>query len=318
MTSNSPPEKNKLSLLWLGFGQIGRQFSTLSSASSFDITALTRNCSQVDLSANPLHDSPNLSKFSSSVHYLCSSVQETHNYEHLFDNPNLSVVISLTPKTRSDQGYREAYVEPIVELSNLIKRKNITPKRVVFVSSTSVYAQDDGSVVDESSATTPVGFAGARMLEAEQVLLNACSTAVIVRFSGIYGPGRFRLLDSVLQGQSSPGPGFGVNAYTNRIHQYDCAQVIAHVLTLEQPESIYIGSDDVSCTGGEIKRYLASAMGVEYAEEPILPDNKNQLRYTGKRLSNQRLKNSGYEFLYPSYREGYPEILEEYLRSKKA
>jgi len=71
-----------------------------------------------------------------------------------------------------------------------------TLRRFIFVSSTSVYHQNDGSIVDENSATNPVRFNGQLVLEGERQVRDL-SIGTVVRFSGIYGSGRTRMIDRV-------------------------------------------------------------------------------------------------------------------------
>jgi len=71
------------------------------------------------------------------------------------------------------------------------------PGRLVFVGSTSVYGQTDGSWVTEESPALPDRETGRILLEAERIALAVGGG--VARLSGIYGPGR-----SVLLKNSSP------------------------------------------------------------------------------------------------------------------
>src|SRR5256886_16983899 len=82
---------------------------------------------------------------------------------------------------------RAVYVDG---LRNVLSRLR-APRRFLYVSSTSVYGQRDGEEVDETSATEPVEESGRVVLEAESVLRSVCPEAVVLRFAGIYGPGRW-------------------------------------------------------------------------------------------------------------------------------
>jgi nucleoside-diphosphate-sugar epimerase len=87
----------------------------------------------------------------------------------------------------SDEIYRQVYVEGLENLCQLPVIRAATP-RLLFVSSTSVYGQDDGSWVTESSPAAPTRFSGVRTLEAERVALTSGYPAVVLRCGGIYGP----------------------------------------------------------------------------------------------------------------------------------
>ena len=81
---------------------------------------------------------------------------------------------------------RQVYVDG---LANVLAHLP-TPRRFLYVSSSSVYGQSDGGWVDEASPTEPLEESGRIVLEAERTLHAALPDAVVLRFSGIYGPGR--------------------------------------------------------------------------------------------------------------------------------
>ena len=205
------------------------------------------------------------------------------------------IVVTLTPSERSDVGYQRAYVGPMRLLVALLAERQLRP-RIVFVSSTAVYGQDQGQWLDETSATEPTQYNGVRLLEAEQVLLNADLDVIIARFSGIYGPGRERLLEQVRHGLPISR---NLLAYSNRIHADDGARALAHLLQLAAPESHYLVTDSEPVLLGEVVRGLANAL-----QRPA-PSSSAGAPFSGKRLRNTRLLASGFRFLYPSWREGY-------------
>lgn len=199
-----------------------------------------------------------------------------------------------------DGAYRRAYVDGVYNLLDALVAAGRPPERFVFASSTSVYGQSGGEWVDETSQTEPTGFAGRRMLEGEQAARSGPCAAVAVRFGGIYGPGRLRLLRRVVDG------GECVDAppvYTNRIHRDDCAGVLAHLAFLEQPEPVYLAVDDEPAPECEVMDWLAARLGVaapgRRGQGGALPARGN------KRCRNARLRASGYAFRYPGYRAGY-------------
>jgi hypothetical protein len=102
-----------------------------------------------------------------------------------------------------------------------------TARRLLFVSSSSVFAQKDGEWIDETASTEPEGYSGKVMLEAEQLALHSGIPASVVRLTGIYGPGREWLLSQVRQGYrvAEEPPLYG-----NRIHAEDAASLLAFLL----------------------------------------------------------------------------------------
>ena len=205
----------------------------------------------------------------------------------------------LTPDRYDDAGYQRTFVGGMERLCRALQETGNHSARLVFVSSTGVYGEDDGRWVDESSPTEPARFSGRRLLEAEAVAGAHPGGAVIVRFAGIYGPGREALIRRVERGAPCQGD---PPRYTNRIHEEDCAGVLAHVGALEAPAPVYIGVDDAPCTQCEIMDWLAAGMGL-----PAPPREAGTGR--GRRCSNRRLLADGYRPRYPDYRTGYRPLL---------
>jgi len=204
-----------------------------------------------------------------------------------------------TPDEFTDAAYERAFV---TGLRHLLAALGTPPARLVFVSSTGVYGQSDGSWVDENSPTEPAAFSGQRLLEAETVARKGAAEPVIVRFGGIYGPGREAMLAKVRRGDpcSADPP-----RYTNRIHEDDCVGVLAHLGALPAPETLYVGVDSAPCTQCELMDWLAGRLGLPRPAR----DGGAPGRGGNKRCRNDRLLASGYRLRHPSYREGYEAML---------
>lgn len=205
-----------------------------------------------------------------------------------------AIVYTATPGERTPDGYRLAYVNG---LKTLLTRART--ERLIMVSSTAVFGQDQGEQVDETSPAEPRHFNGEILLEAERIAAEA--GGIVLRFSGIYGPGREYLLRSVRNGpvECRRDP----PVWTNRIHSEDCAAALAHLLELEQPESLYLASDARPAPRWDVLDWLARELGVP---GPVgAPDDAGQ----GKRVDASRLSKSGFELQYPDYRAGYGEML---------
>jgi nucleoside-diphosphate-sugar epimerase len=264
-------------LLIAGCGDLGIRLAGRLETSEWSVTGLRRRAEQLSAPIRPLaadlSDPASLAKL-----------------ELDWD----AVIYQATPGERSPPAYRQAYVEG---LQTLLDR--VEPGRLIFVSSTAVYGQDDGSWVDESSPTEPSAFNGEILLEAEGIAQAA--GGLVVRFSGIYGPGRDFLLRQIVAGRArcreQPAQ------WTNRIHADDCAAVLAHLLELDRPESLYCASDCRPSPRCEVLDWLASRLGQPQPAREI--DSGGQ----GKRIDNRRLLASGYDFIYPDYQSGYGALL---------
>lgn len=223
----------------------------------------------------------------------------------LGDNAFDYVVITLSPGEMSDAAYKATYVDG---LHNILTQLNTTKlHKLLWISSSSVYGQSDGSDVDENSATEPTRYAGQRQLEAEQQLSVLGDKACVVRFSGIYREGRHRLIEQIRAGKLSS---VVENDYiTNRIHIQDCVGILEHLITLDANDltvlPLYLGSDSTPVHYSELIHWLAHAMQMELP----LTGGEQTPRVGSKRCVNTRLIESGYHFIYPSYQEGFRALL---------
>ncbi len=226
------------------------------------------------------------------------------------------VVYSAAAAGFSEAQYQAAYVAGVSHLLEALRQTGQQPKRLLFTSSTSVYAQHQGERVDENSPAEAEGFTGRCIRQGEQRMWTSGWPAVAVRFGGIYGPGRTRLIDSVRDGTATCPEGPPV--YTNRIHRDDCARVLEHLIELPNPERLYVAVDDEPAPLDEVLCWLADPLGVPAPppapRSPLKPgaktDGNTALRFrASKRCRNARLRASGFRFRYPSYRDGYAALL---------
>ena len=215
------------------------------------------------------------------------------------------------PKQHDLSAYREIYEVGIKNLFHTFSKNHRTP-HWISVSSTSVYSQVHGEWVDENSLTEPGKFNGQLQLFSEQRVLAENKSNLIVRFSGIYGPGRKRMLRKAKQG----GPvQFSPPYYTNRIHKEDCIGVLMFLfekrLNGTKLHSHYLASDDEPAPLWEVVSWLAKQLQCRPPE--IKEADKDAAQ--NKRCRNKRLKELGYRFQYPSYREGYPQLIHDFDNS---
>lgn len=215
------------------------------------------------------------------------------------------LVYSAAASQHDEAGYRAAYVDGLRHVLSWLAERGQKPRRLLFVSSSGVYGQQDGEWINESSAAEPKKYTGSVMLEAEQLALASGIPASIVRLTGIYGPGREWLLSQVRQGyRVTEEPPL----YANRIHAEDAAGLLAFLIKADAQgqklEDCYIGVDDAPAPLAEVVAWLRQYMGVTQWSE------QDRVRRTGsKRCSNARARALGWEPQYPSYKEGYAAIL---------
>lgn len=219
-----------------------------------------------------------------------------------------AAVYAASADAYTEDAYRAAYHTGLRHFLDALEGQDAL-KRLVFVSSTGVYAQDNGEWVDEDSPAEAARPTARALLEGEALLRDAPVPAVVVRFSGIYGPGRTRLIDSVADGSARLDP--EDRRCLNHIHRDDCAGVLAHLLALARPAPLYLGTDCEPCPRNEMLRWIAGELGVPEPPVRETPEGGTRppARGGNRRYRNTRLLDSGYQFRYPTYREGYGALL---------
>ena len=219
------------------------------------------------------------------------------------EGPFDAIAYTASADSSSDDDYVKAY---ITGLENLLSA--VAAPRVVFTSSTAVYAQTDGGWVDESSPAESSHFTGKRLREAEALVLERATEGVVLRLGVIYGPGRQSLLGLVREGRASVAD--GPPEYTNRFHRDDCAGALAHLLTLDNPKSLYLGVDDDPVDRRTMIEWLAQELGAPPPQvKPAGQAQGGRRSLSNKRCRNALLKASGYRLLHPSFRDGYRALL---------
>ena len=203
--------------------------------------------------------------------------------------------------------YRGVYLQG---MRHLVAWLAGTPlKKFVYTSSTSVYGQNDGSLVEETSPTKPAAETARILVEAEKVLLEAareqCFPAVILRLAGIYGPGRGYWFRQYLKNEARiEGTGERI---LNMIHRDDVVGAIIAALKSGRPGEVYNVVDDEPVSQLGFFQWLSGRLGKELP--PTAPEDLGAVRkrgVTNKRVSNRRLKMElGYQFKYPTFRQGY-------------
>ncbi|MFO1488280.1 MAG: SDR family oxidoreductase [Verrucomicrobiota bacterium] len=216
------------------------------------------------------------------------------------------VVNCAAPGGGTVEGYRALYLEGTNNLLGWLRAH--PPRHYVYTSSTSVYGQNDGSWVDEQSATEPGTETGDILVATEQLVLKETVgkfPATILRSTGIYGPGRGYWLRQFLAGEARlEGQG---GRFLNMIHRDDLAGSIIAVLLRGRPGQIFNACDCEPVTQRGLYTWLSEQLGRPLP--PSVGENPESLRrraVTNKRISNGLLRREiGQTFLYPSFREGY-------------
>jgi dTDP-4-dehydrorhamnose reductase len=229
-----------------------------------------------------------------------------------FNNPstltNLPLIDILiycaAPNRVINDNYEDTYINGF---SNIISHLPSSPLHTFFISSTSVYAQDQYQWVNEHSITAPITASAKIMLRAEQQA-QATTNATVIRFSGIYSSHRLHLFKQVISGKSHPSNPVQLS---NRIHLDDCVGVIAHFIhklaNQQVIASLYLASDMCPAPISEVMNWIAKQT------RTTISSIEQSKRNNGKRCDNQLLTNSGYQFVHPDYRSGYRQAIDKHL-----
>ena len=193
------------------------------------------------------------------------------------------------------ESYRQIYLNGV---RNLLDR--FVETKMLFTSSTSVYAQRDGSWVTEESETKPARDTGRVLLETEKAMLDRGGT--VARLSGIYGPGRSALLSKFLAGTAIIDP--ESDRFVNQVHRDDIASALFLLVTGElQERQIYNVVDNQPMLQSDCYRWLAQRLN--WPLPPIRELTEQRKRGdTSKRVSNAKLRGLGWTLQYPTFAEG--------------
>ena len=187
--------------------------------------------------------------------------------------------------------YRRVYVDGCRNLTSVFSGVPL-----LFTSSTSVYAQTDGSTVTEESPALPDRETGRLLREAEEIVLEAGGT--VARLAGIYGPGRSVILKRFLNGETvieEDG-----RRFLNQIHRDDAARAVYLLATSGRHEGgIFNVSDFEPLSQLDCHRGLAELFGKPMPPfGPRDPDRKRG--WTHKRVSSAKLASLGWKPAFPS------------------
>jgi nucleoside-diphosphate-sugar epimerase len=192
-----------------------------------------------------------------------------------FLNNSEILIVDIPPKLRGDS--KENFVGKIKNLIPFIE--NSTVKKVLFVSSTSVFSEDN-SEVTEASIPNPDTESGKQLLEAEQLLQsNKNFETTIIRFGGLIGNDRHPI--KFLAGRKNiENP----DAPINLIHQDDCIGIIETIISLDLWNAIFNAVAPIHPTRKEY--YSQKAMDLNLP----LPEFEEDKISIGKLISSDKIE----------------------------
>ncbi len=185
---------------------------------------------------------------------------------------------------------RAVYVDG---LRNVLDRLPGSVRRLVYAGSTGVYGQSGGEWVDEDSPTEPMHESGRVVLEAEDVVRDWAgrrgASAVVLRFAGLYGPGRVVRRAMLERGEPIPGD---PEKFLNMIQIDDAARAAVAALDINDPDPIYLVADDRPVSRREYYSVAARLIGAHEPQfQPPGPGSAEAARdATNKRIGNRRMR----------------------------
>ena len=282
------------SLLIIGCGDLGNRLGSLMSDLNWCVYGMRRDISQI---------SPSIKGISADL----------YQNECPTNWPNIPldyIVFCVAPTVNERSQYNELYYQGLQNVLQWLEIKKQRPKKLLIISSTAVYAQNNGEWVNEESPAEPQSIQGKTMLAMENLAKKSAIDTTIIRLSGIYGPNRYYLIKQAIKGINYPKIPL---LYANRIHIEDAASLIHSIISFHQQgnklPSQYIGVDDSPSSIQETLTWLRAELNTD-----VLASDYSERRTGSKRLSNSLAQTTGWKPKYKNYQEGYKEILACYKK----
>lgn len=288
------------SVFIFGCGYVGTALAQHLRASGVRVGALTRNAEK----AARLRDLG-----------LCQVIEadlDSDEWHAAIKGNYVAVVNCVSSAGGGLAGYRRSYLEGQRSILQWARSQAI--EAYIYTSSTSVYPQDGGVTVDESSDTGNAPPTGQVVRESEALLesANHLKRWYALRLAGIYGPGRHYLLDQLRAGAGEI-PGSGDYAL-NMIYLDDIVSAICAALVTQAQSGVYNIADDAPATKAEVLGYLADKLGLPKPNfNPEIVSER--LKRRGGRMPHRYVSNAkakrvlAWEPEYPSFREGYAKLI---------
>ena len=286
-------------LLIAGCGYVGRRLAH-SLASRYDVTALVRTqSSAAELSG-------------SGIRTVVLDLDRIRSSAALPERLNQEAIIYLIPPP--------SFGESDLRLDRFLQLASVPPKTFVYVSTTGVYGDSEGALVDESTPVNPRTDRARRRVTAEEMTRVWCTERrvrrVVLRAPGIYGPGRLpiermRKREAIVREDEA--------GISNRIHVEDLVAACIAAVTNPEARGVYNITDGNSISSSTFLRKLAQI--ADLPDPPQVSMVEAQLTFTPERLSflnesrrvsNERmLKHLGVTLKYPDYVEGIKASLKD-------
>ena len=223
-------------------------------------------------------------------------------------SPPTHILASASSGRGGPEAYQNIFINGTTRLLEAFPDAQLT-----FISSTSVYRQTDGSIVDEEGPFAGETKNSTILRKAEQLTLTAGGTAL--RLSGIYGPNRSVILRKFLNdeatleetpAQSASCSNLGIRIL-NQIHRDDASRAILHLIERQQTGLFNVTDNEPT---SQLETYQQLCQRLNKPLPPIAPPNPNSKRgWTHKAISNAKLRSTGWTPNYPNFLSALDDLL---------
>jgi nucleoside-diphosphate-sugar epimerase len=234
---------------------------------------------------------------------------QDHDWWHRISPDFDHVVNSVGAFSPSLEGYKQSYLLGMQSIVGWMEKKQIRCENLIFTSSSSVYPQQDGSLVNEESDHSEVSPRGQILLEAEKICLGAstelAARSSVIRLSGLYGPDRHLLVYKIRRNEPMSG---NPDRILNLTHRDDAVSAILAVLQAgdHYKGGILNACDGQHATRGEIVSWVAQYLNLPPPEFK----GSDQDHGPNRRVDNSKIKQLlEWSPKYPTFQSGYQDFL---------
>ncbi len=209
---------------------------------------------------------------------------------HQLDLTNIKpvdvVYVLLAPSRNSElssiENYKKTYIDSVQPIINALKKHPV--QRIIVVSSTRVYGEDGGKIINDDSPIIPKDEQGHLLLKMERMWQQGYSERIIiVRPTGIFGTSNTRMQRLAETTKAYPNI-----HWSNRIHVDDLVRFLVHLIHVEHPKKSYI------CSNNQPESLHERILNIQ--KELVLPELVLESEVeTGKRIFADRMIESGFE-----------------------
>ena len=252
-------------ILFIGYGKTSQRVAKQLFEQHHQITTVSRSPKEDDFAQHLIQD----------VHQLDLSQIQTVDAVYVLLAPSRNTGLTAV------ELYQQTYVDSVQPIVDALKNHPV--KRIIVVSSTRVYGENHGEIINDDSPIHPSDEQGELLLKMEQLWQQAYpKQCVIVRPTGIYGTSSIRMQKLAETTKSYPNI-----HWSNRIHIDDLAKFLAHLIHVEHPEKSYICTDNQPQALHERILNIQKELGLP---ELFLESEAE----TGKRIFANRMELSGF------------------------